>query len=96
MRRHKIPYEFKFEDKVVGGILTWRQALILFTPLVIAVKIFVDFHVPVAISALLSFAILACSAAFAFLKINGDTLSIFLQKYFDFARRKKIFLNREE
>lgn len=96
MRRHKIPYEFKFEDKTVGGILTWRQLLILCTPLAIAVKIFVDFHVPVIISVFLSFIILACSTAFAFLKVNGDTLSIFIQKYFDFVRRKKVFLNREE
>lgn len=96
MQRHRIPYEFKFEDKIVGGILTWKQVLILCAPLAVAIKVFVDFHVPAIISVFAGIIILACSVAFAFVKVNGDELAVFLNKYFDFLRRQKIFLNREE
>ena len=96
MQRYKIPYEFKFESKIVGGILSWRQALILAVPGLATISILSELHIPFLAVFLIEIFVIVLSAVFAFVKINGDDFTTFLKKYYDFKRRKKIILYRKE
>ncbi|WPX08221.1 PrgI family mobile element protein [Anaerocellum danielii] len=96
MQRYRIPYEFKFEDKIVGGFLTWRQTLILVVPSLAMFSMLSNFHVPFAIALIVELLTIAVCSIFAFVKVNGDDFITFLKKYYDFMTRKRIILNREE
>uniref|UniRef100_A0A7C5V4K2 PrgI family protein n=1 Tax=Caldicellulosiruptor owensensis TaxID=55205 RepID=A0A7C5V4K2_9FIRM len=92
MHRHRIPYEFKFENKIVGGIMTWRQLFILVLPSLFAVWLFTELKVPFLIALLAELFIIAIGAVFAFVRIESRELHVWLKEIFDYQRRKKFFL----
>lgn len=96
MRTFKIPLDEKVEDKVIGGIMTWKQFLVSVVPVLVGFGLFSEFRFPVWLAAILEIFILATGATFAFLKINGDELDVFLRKLYKFYTGKRTILYRSD
>ncbi|ADQ06058.1 hypothetical protein Calhy_0310 [Caldicellulosiruptor hydrothermalis 108] len=96
MRTFKIPLDEKIEDKVIGGIMTWKQFLVFVVPALIGFGLFSELRFPIWLAAILEIFILVIGSAFAFLKINGDELDVFLKKLYKFYTGKRTILYRSD
>lgn len=96
LRTFKIPLDEKIEDKVIGGIMTWKQFLVSVVPALVGFGLFSELRFPIWLAAILEIFILATGAAFAFFKINGDELDVFLKKLYKFYTGKRTILYRSD
>lgn len=99
MTNFKVPFEVKFEDKIIGGLMTVRQAVWFILPLII-IGLLVEDHSlttkiinghkcmnwPVIIPlVLLAIILTIISIIFAFNKVEGENLDKYLFKKFKYT-----------
>ena len=94
MRTFKIPLDEKVEDRVIGGIMTWKQFLVAVVPALVGFGLFSELKFPFWTALVLEVLILAAGAVLAFFKINGDEFDVFLKKLYKFYTSKKTILYR--
>lgn len=94
MRSFKIPFEEKIEDKIIGGILTIKQFLIILIIPIIAIGLSFLIKLPLLISVIFVLISLIIAFLFAFVKINEDTLTKYLFRIIKFTKKEKLIKYR--
>ncbi len=103
MTQYNIPFDMKFEDKILGGKLTLKQfayyvpALILGGMLITHSSAFakkagtinIDFGLLI-YYIVIEIILLLIATVFAFTKVNGDSLAGYLIKKLRFLLRKRV------
>lgn len=94
MRSFKIPFEEKVEDKIIGGIMTIKQFLIIITIPLLTIGFSFLVRIPLKISIILVIISLIIALLFAFLKINEDTLTKYLIRFIRYSKKERLIKYR--
>jgi hypothetical protein len=91
--RFEVPQFIEVEDKIVGP-LTWRQFIYLAGGIGILVVFY--FLLPFILFAILGLPLAALAGFLAFHRVNNRPFSVFLESFFNYMRRGKLYLWRKE